>query len=330
MKYIDLIEKSADRASDLTNKLLLFSRKKKIEKTTFDIRNLLNDTIEILRSTIDKKIRISMENDNTDSIIYGDQSAIQSVFMNLGINASHAMTDGGQILIKTQNVHLDKDYCDDSNFNIEPGDFVELEVSDTGSGIPPEHLDKIFDPFFTTKEQGKGTGLGLSVTYGTIQDNHGAVTVESQIDVGTKFYLFLPLSKESVLKEQKLRVSNPGIGTILFVDDEEINRITGQDILESLGYTVLVTKTGKECIEVYQDKMNYIDVIISDMIMPEMNGAELFAKLREINPICKFVLVSGYSKDNQLKNFNPTGFIQKPYSIPDISQILNDVINKDI
>jgi len=334
LKYAEMITQASTRASDLISKLLAFSRKGKIDTKTLDIDEILNNIVAILEGTIDKKITISLFKDASDLEQYqflGDLSAIESTFLNLGINASHAMPDGGEIHIKTKNVFLDQKYCDTSLFEITPGKFLQIEIKDSGCGIPKENLQKIFEPFYSTKGQDKGTGLGLSAVYGTIQDHYGVIEVHSEVGLGTTFKILLPCSEKSNEQASELNPIITGSGTILLVDDEESNRILNQDILESLGYNIYLAEDGLESIEIFSKKHSEIDIVLMDMIMPRMNGSEAFDKLKEIDENCKVIIASGYTQDENIdKLFNNglAGFINKPYKISEISQLLNDIIKK--
>ncbi|MGL1892270.1 MAG: PAS domain S-box protein [Spirochaetaceae bacterium] len=328
LKYVGMISQASVRASELISKMLAFSRKGKIVTTTLNIHEILNDLVEILEGTIDKKITLSVVKEAPNYNFTGDLSAIESAFLNLGINASHAMPDGGTIQFKTFNTFLDQKYCDSSSFEIKPGNYLRIEIKDTGCGIPKVNLDKIFNPFYSTKEQGKGTGLGLSAVYGTIQDHDGSIEVNSEVGLGTTFNILLPCSEHLIKQVKDIKPILTGAGTILLVDDEELNRILNQEILELLGYKVLLAKDGLESIEIFSKKHSEIDIVLMDMIMPKMNGAEAFTKMRTIDGNCKVIITSGYIKDekiDELIKLGLAGFISKPYKISEISQLLDIV-----
>ena len=213
------------------------------------------------------------------------------------------MPGGGSIILRTQNIFLEQDYCINSPFDLEPGEFIELSVSDTGSGIPQQFMDKIFNPFFTTKEIGKGTGLGLSMVYGTVRDHKGSITVVSELNKGTTFHILLPCSsrqKETHTDSQTVDPNWKVSGTVLLVDDEAVIRHTCKLLLEQIGFKVILGTNGKEALELYSLHQNEIKLIISDMIMPEMNGHELFDKLMEIDSSCPIILSSGFSENEDL------------------------------
>ena len=334
---LKLILSTTDRASDLTKKLLAFGRKGKIASTAIDINSILNDTIAILKRSINKKIAISCINEANNNFVVGDNSALQNAFMNLGINAGHAMESNGgnELTYTTRNTILSPEYCEISPFDIEPGEYIEIEVRDKGTGISEENLKNIFEPFFTTKEEGKGTGLGLAAVYGTVTDHHGAITVYSELGVGTVFHIFLPVEKTqantvSNNKANNIEIRENRSGKILLVDDEDIIRISGKLMLEKMGYEVILANNGLEAVKIFKKEHNTIDVVISDMIMPKMNGSEAFYKLKEIDPNCSIIIASGFTKDtslNQLKKDGLKGFLNKPYRLNELSELLNSIIN---
>ena len=209
--------------------------------------------------------------------------------------------------------------------DVEQGGVKLMRVKDNGCGIPPKHLQKIFEPFFTTREQGGGTGLGLSAVYGTMQDHHGMITVYSEPGIGTSFNIMLPCTEESVSAEQLYANIITGSGNILLVDDEEIIRVTGKYMLQQLGYTVLLAQNGKEAVEIYRRQHTDIDLVITDMIMPKMDGREVFAQLKAIDNNCKVIISSGFSKKEHLVELAQkglTGFINKPFSVAELSRLL--------
>lgn len=329
LTYVDMILTSSNRAAELTAKLLQFGREESLAFSDIDLHKIIDDVLAIFKSTLDKKISLEVINESDDTILKGDASAIQNAIMNLGINASHAMPDGGTIQIKTKNIWLEKNYCDASVFDITPGKYMEIEIRDSGTGIPLEHIKKIFDPFFTTKEQGKGTGLGLSSVYGTIQIHHGAITVYSEEGTGTVFHIYLPCSKKTATPSVSDNELIPGTGKILLVDDEAIIRTTGQSMLEDLGYETTLASNGREALEIYKKEDSPFDLVILDMIMPEMNGTEAFNGMKEYNKDCKVIIASGFTKDeniDELKKLGLAGFIRKPFRMSELSKLISEVL----
>ena len=201
MKYVNMIQDASERAADLTSKLLAFGRKGKTTTSPIDINIVIDNTISLFERTFDKKISFTIEKEAINHFITGDKSAIQNIFVNIGINSSHAMPDGGKIIIKTRNVELNEEYCDSSPFELNKGEYIEIKFIDTGSGIPKKILKNIFEPFFTTKKEGKGTGLGLAAVHGTIQEHFGEINVFSEVGKGTEFQVLLPCSADAEKKK---------------------------------------------------------------------------------------------------------------------------------
>lgn len=329
-EYIEMIMQSAERASSLSSKLLAFSRKNPLDLNPIDINRIISDTITILKSTIDKKIQIEFENNAKYTIFAGDSSQINNALLNMGINSAHAMPNGGKLSFTTNNIELDENYCRFSPFDLEPGNFIEIEIRDTGCGIPLENIDKIFEPFYTTKPQGQGTGLGLSAVYGIIQEHKGAIKVYSELGNGTVFHIYLPLSDIVSIKKENKRIQK-GEGTILLADDEEFIRTISKKLLESIGYNIILAKNGQEAVDIYIENQKKINIVILDMIMPVMNGREAFYKIKEADSSAKIIIASGFSKDEDLSELSKKGldgFIKKPYKIEEISSILKDILQK--
>lgn len=329
--YIAMIMTASSQAGVLIRNLLTFSRKGNQTSTLIDVARIVGDSISILQRTIDKNITILYENSAADTVIIGDDAMLQNVFLNMGINASHAMPEGGKLTFHLRNTVLDKDFCDASSFEIEPGSFVEIEIRDTGCGMTPEVQGRIFEPFYTTKERGKGTGLGLAAAYGTIQHHHGTITVYSEVGKGTVFHLYLPLSENQATASISEEEVVPGSGTILLIDDEEIIRLTAKRLLESLGYTVLVAAEGSVGVEMYRERHEMIDLVILDMIMPGMGGREAYTRIREIDGTAKVIVSSGFSRESdiiEMKKIGLRGFIGKPFRLAELSQLIAGVISK--
>lgn len=329
LKYVDLIIQASLRAADLTSKLLTFGRKSEIVVKVEDVHSIIDDTVAILSRTVDKRIIISLKKNAKNPIIKCDRSGLLNSLLNIGINASQAIPGGGKILIETRNVYYNEMHCDASPFEIDPGEFIEIEVRDSGSGIPLANLQRIFEPFFTTKEQGEGTGLGLAAVYGTVKEHHGTISVYSEEGVGTSFHISLPCSEKG---SDDLRIDAEivaGTGLILLVDDEEFIRIVGKHMLEDMGYKVMLAENGLEAFEVFQKHAADIDAIVMDLIMPKMDGRETFEKIRAINENCKIIISSGFAKDENLKDLTEmglAGFIRKPFRDFELSQILAKVL----
>jgi|GEM_PF-1406237 len=328
-QLLDIIVNSATRASELTTKLLAFGRKGRVDSTPVDIHSIIGDSVNILKRSIDKRVEINVSTDAKMHSVVGDNASLQNALMNLSINAAHAMPDGGNLTISTANVFLNYEYCIHSPFEIEPGDFINISVKDTGTGIPEEIVGKIFDPFFTTKTEGKGTGLGLSAVYGVVEDHHGFITVYSEVGEGTIFNIYLPCTEDFVDSTKDIFEIIEGSGTILVVDDEDIIRVTTKYMLEKMGYDVLTAENGVKGVEVFREYHSGIDLVIMDMIMPEMNGSDAFIKMKKIAPDCKVIISSGFSKEHNISDLRKqglAGFIQKPFNDHDLSQVISTIL----
>jgi PAS domain S-box-containing protein len=329
MKNLKILLNSGQRASDLTKKLLIFSRKGKIDSTQISVHKAINDAVALLERTVNKTVNIKLNLKSEQYHIIGDYTQLMNIFLNMGINADHAMPKGGYILIETENVLLDNEFCKNSLFDIKPGNFIKINVQDTGTGIKKEHLNKIFEPFFTTKEQGKGTGLGLPAVYGTVQQHYGAIFVKSKLNEGTTFTIYLPIVEYNEEKQQYETKLTHGSGTILIVDDEYIIQVMAKAVLENMGYSVIIANNGKEALDIYLNMQDNIDLVILDMIMPEMNGKECFKQLKKINKDVKVILSSGFSQESdieELKLAGLNGFIRKPYNTAEISKIISNIL----
>ena len=328
--YLDLILGAADRAADLTRKLLSFSRSSPKSFVPVDCADILRESVAILEHTISRGIAVTVENRADCTRLAGDGSLLQSVFMNLGINAAQAMPDGGRLSFVLHNLEFDDAYCRVSPFKLRPGRYLGIDVQDTGCGIPAEHLSRIFDPFFTTKPAGHGTGLGLSTVYGTIQEHGGAITVYSEVGKGTVFHIHLPLSPDLTAPAAVEAPVQGGSGTILVVDDEEMIRSTASGMLESLGYTVICAANGKEGLDLFRARGEDIDLVILDMIMPVMGGREAFAQFRLIDATTPILVASGFAKDadwEALRAGGGAGFVHKPFRRRELAEKVHAAIH---
>lgn len=330
-KYLKIIKDASVRASDLTHKLLAFSRKSSKMSSPVHVHNAIRETFDILTRSVDKRINIQMDLNASSDTVIGDLSHLQSMFMNLGINAFHAMPNGGTMIFRTDLQNVTETEIEQNSLKISPGQFLKIEIEDTGTGIPNHLVDKIFDPFFTTKEQGKGTGLGLSSVYGTVMQHSGDICVSSIEQKGTTFTIFLPLSNNSISQlELDQSETTIGSGTILVIDDEEILRITTKDMLEEVGYSVMLAADGEQGVKIFKEHQSTIDLILLDMMMPVMTGRECFPLLKEIDPDIPVIMVSGFSKEADLKEIQAEGliyFMEKPYDMVTLCNTINDALN---
>lgn len=322
----DVIERAAERASQLTKQLLGFARKGKWQNVELDLNETIQEVFTLLSRTIDKNIRVTQRPAAGGAFVRGDPDQLQQVALNLAVNARDAMPEGGELTLGTDKVEIDEKYCETHPDAI-AGSYVCLSVSDTGVGIASEAQDRIFEPFFTTKGEGKGTGMGLAMAYGTVHNHGGFIEFETKKNVGTSFRLYLPHHQEAdnLHDAQSKGDIVEGCGRILLVDDEPVVRQLGGELLRKLGYEVVEAVDGRRAVDAYIDSAAKFDLVIIDMIMPGMGGRECFHALKAIDAQINAVLSSGYAQDHavqEILNEGMRGFVQKPYRITELSQII--------
>jgi CheY-like chemotaxis protein len=328
-EYIQGIENAVMNAANLTNQLLGFARKGKYTLRQTSLNTIVESSTKMFTRTR-KEIVTHKKLQNDLWSVKVDPGQIEQVLINLYLNAWHAMPDGGDIYIQTENIYLSDEYC--KPFEVPQGNYVKVSVTDTGVGIDPKFIERIFEPFFTTKDVGKGTGLGLASAYGIIKNHNGIIRVYSEINHGTTFNIYLPASDLEEVKDVEIRTEMvKGNEAILLVDDEEGTIQVEKLMLRKLGYQVVPALSGKEAIALYKEKMVDFDLVALDMIMPEMNGKDTYDALKKINPEVKVLLVSGYSLNKQIEELMDkgcNGFIQKPFDILQLSQKLRKVLEE--
>ena len=321
------IKQNANRAAALVRQLLAFSRKQTLRPQVLDLGATVEDLTMLLRRLLGEKVTLETVHGRDLWPVKADVSQLEQVIVNLAVNARDAMAKGGKLTVRTAN--LTEAECKALPYKPLPAaDYVTVDVVDTGSGIPREIIDKIFEPFFTTKETGKGTGLGLSTVYGIVKQTNGYVFVDSAVGEGTTFRIFLPRhvpvageAAEAALvdKAAKPPADLTGHGTILLVEDEEGLRGLNARGLTSRGYTVLEAGNGVEAIEVIESRGGDVDLVVSDVVMPEMDGPTLAKELRTRNPNLKIIFVSGYAEDAFEKNLpddhGKFHFLPKPFTL---------------
>jgi two-component system, cell cycle sensor histidine kinase and response regulator CckA len=321
------IEQAVHRGSELTKQLLGFARGGKYEVRPTNINELVDKSSQLFGRT-KKEISISTRFDPNIWIVEVDQGQVERVMLNLYLNALQAMPAGGCLSIETRNVVFDIDSA--KKAGMEPGRYVKISVSDTGIGMDDRVRERVFEPFFTTKEMGRGTGLGLASAYGIVKSHGGLIDVESQIAQGSTFNIYLPASEKTVVNEIPTSVKLlKGNESILLVDDEETVLEVGIEILQWLGYTVFPARSGKEAISILKEKDAEIDLVILDMIMPEMGGGKTFDLIKQLQPEKKVLLSSGYSisgEARQILNRGCNGFIQKPFDIKTLSCKIREIL----
>jgi two-component system cell cycle sensor histidine kinase/response regulator CckA len=322
------IEKYVENGSELTKQLLGFARGGKYHVKATDLRELVELSAQMFGRT-KKEIRIHTTHLKNTWAVEVDRGQIEQVLLNLFVNAWQAMPNGGDLYLLSEDIELDKTFR--APYDFTPGRYVKLTVVDTGIGMDKATQERIFEPFFTTKEMGRGTGLGLASAYGIIKNHGGYIDVYSEKGQGTTFNIYLPASDKSVVQEAPApRAIQKGHETVLLVDDEDITMEVGLEILEELGYKVFAARNGSEALNVYSTHQNQIDLVILDMIMPDMGGGRTYDELKKINPAVKVLLSSGYSiggEASQILDRGCNGFIQKPFNMKQLSEKMRTILD---
>ncbi len=332
-KEIGEIRKAGERANSLTSQLLAFSRRQLIKPKRININTCVQDIEKMLRRIIGEDIELETILDPDLANIKADKSQIDQVIMNLAINARDAINDVGKLTIETNNVVIDEEYVK-NHISMKPGRYVMLAISDNGCGMDRETLSKIFEPFFTTKEAGKGTGLGLSTVYGIIKQNNGYIWVYSEPGQGTTFKIYFPRVDEPVEKDNEIKVptgSLKGDEVILVVEDDYSVRKLTVEFLSKFGYSLLEAENGKEALTLLQKKSIYVDLIITDVIMPKMSGRELEKRIAKSHPKTKILFVSGYT-DNAIAHHGVleegVNFLSKPFRPLELAQKVRMILDE--
>jgi PAS domain S-box-containing protein len=328
-KMVNTIIDATTRSADLTRELLTFSRKGTAASNPVHIHDTIAAVMSLLERTVDKSIRLSSRFEGECPLVLGDQSQLQNALLNLGVNARDAMPNGGTLTYSTALRDLDSVACRTLGISLAPGRYLEIAVSDTGVGMTKAIMEHIFEPFFTTKIVGKGTGLGLAAVYGTIQNHHGELHVQSEPGAGSIFKIYLPMIEECSVPQICSLEAVSGSGGVLLVDDEKILRDIGRDLLEDLGYSVFLAENGEHALEVFSEHYSDISLVILDVMMPKMGGKEAFIRLREQSPDLKILFCSGFSHEStseELVQLGASGFIQKPYNRSELSRAVAKAI----
>ncbi len=328
---MEVILSSGRRAAGLTAQLLAFSRKQVITPKVIAPNDILLDSQKMLRRIIGEDIDFIFTPGKRLWRINADPTQLDQVLMNLAVNARDAMPNGGKLTVETQNVTLDDEYCK-SHPGFIPGDYVMLAVTDTGHGMNAETLENIFEPFYSTKEVGKGTGLGLAMVYGVMKQNNGFINVDSEPGAGTTFKIYYPAHKERAENTGKSKLTDmpTGTETVLLVEDEEIVRNLSKTVLERQGYTVIVAPDGKKAHLEYTQYSGEIDLLLADVVMPKMNGRELYKKLLDLKPGLKALFMSGYTEDAIAHHGvldKGTHFLQKPFTIQALAKAVRRALD---
>ena len=351
--FADLMEikRNANRAAVLVRQLLAFSRKQTMRPTVLNLTDVIGDLRMLVDRMTGTNVKIAVEYGRDLWAVKTDLGQFEQVMINLAVNARDAMPEGGTITFRTRNLPAEEAAA--LNLRELPvGDYVQVEVADQGTGIPPEIIDKIFEPFFTTKEVGKGTGLGLSMVYGIIKQSGGYIYLDSEVGKGTTFRILIPRHIEEIAPveaaaegapagtqpvasalaapEKEPRDLTGGSAVVLLVEDEEAVRRGGKRMLETRGYTVHEAGSGVEALDIMEELNGAVDIVVSDVVMPEMDGPSLLRELRKSYPDMKFIFVSGYAEDAFARNLPADakfGFLPKPFSLKQLAEAVREMLD---
>ncbi|WP_417317928.1 response regulator [Emcibacter sp.] len=333
------IKQNANRAANLVRQLLAFSRQQTLRPKVLIITDVLAELSNLLRRLIGETIELEMKHGRGLGPVKVDQGQLEQVIINLCVNARDAMPEGGRIMIRTRNIPYQESTKISERYKVmPPNDYVLLEVEDTGTGIAKEHLGKIFEPFFSTKEVGKGTGLGLSTVYGIIKQTDGFIFPTSELGKGTTFSIYIPMHKESKRDveedqvaeegEKKAAKDLTGKGNILLVEDEDAVRMFASRALKNKGYKIYEANSGDKALKIVNELEGDLDLIISDVVMPQMDGPTMVKKVKEKYPTLKVIFISGYAEDAFDKNLGEEdfNFLPKPFSLKQLAEQVKDVL----
>lgn len=331
LPFVRDIDYAAKRARDITRQLLAFSRKQMIAPHPCNINELISDMEKSLARLIGEDIDLRFAPQQDLGRVMMDPTQVDQILVNLAVNARDAMPQGGKLTIETANIDIGEAFGRE-HVGFIPGNYVRLVVSDTGCGMDKETLEHIFEPFYTTKEEGKGTGLGLATVYGIVKQNQGFIDVYSEVGFGTSFKIYLPRMAAigaAAVKEQDIAVSSTGKGSILVVEDDEVLCRSAKLILESLGYVVTASTTPSVALNIVKQGKERIDLLITDVVMPEMSGAQLAGLITSLQPEIKVLYMSGYTGNAIVHRGvldEGVNFIQKPFSTKELAAKIRELL----
>ena len=330
-EFMTTILDAGERAGRLTQQLLAFSRKAIVEPKLINLNDIVDRTMKMLRRLVEENITVRFLPDPSNPHIKAAQGQLEQILMNMVVNSRDAMPDGGALAIETKTVQIDSEQPV-AQTDLKPGEYVQLSIADTGHGMSEDIKARIFEPFFTTKGVGKGTGLGLSVVHGVVKQCGGAIIVDSRIGAGTTFKLLFPIARESATNPDPdgRKNSIQGTETILLVEDEDAVRKIARIALESKGYRVLEASGGRRAIEIATEYPDNINLLLTDVVMPEMNGPKLAAELRALRPTIRVLFMSGYTDDDVLRGASELGseiLLQKPFTANGLARKVRSVLD---
>ncbi len=333
VRNLTIIRKAATDGRELVKGLLTFSRQVESELRPVNLNQQLKRFQTVLRRTIPRMIEIDLSLADDVHTLNADPIQLEQVLLNLAVNAHHAMPKGGKLGIETENVTLDEEYCK-NHLDVKPGEYVLLRIADTGHGMKKEIVEHIFEPFYTTKGAGEGTGLGLSIVYGIVKNHGGHITCSSQPGQGTVFTICLPVFRRQAVRDGAVKVKETplrGTETILLADDEDHVRDMFERTLTRNGYRVISAANGSLALGIYREKTEEIDLVILDLIMPEMGGEQCLEEILKLNPAAKVFVASGYSgkiTSNKIMEAGAIGFLAKPFDVRDFLREVRKILDE--
>lgn len=331
--YAENILMASEKAANLTKSLLVYSRKSMMDVATVLLNESLGRVEKLVSRLIGEDIDLRLELSDKELFVSADSGQLDQVFINLCTNARDAMPGGGSILMKTEEVFIDEEFCRAYGLS-KSGRYALVTVRDTGHGIEPELIERIFEPFFTTKDVGKGTGLGLSIVYGIVQQHGGCITVNSETGKGTEFLIYLPVVTGGQLlarTDEKINITKQGTETILLAEDDADLRRLAKELLVEFGYKVIEASDGEEALRLYAGHQDVVDMLILDVIMPKMNGLAVYEEINKLTPGIKTLFTSGYTADYMTQKGIPHeqfNFIQKPVSPTTLLRKIREVLDR--
>ena len=328
------IRAQAERAAALTRQLLAFARRQVLQPQNLDVNALVSESISLMAKVIGENVHIALNLADDLDPAWADPSQIEQIVMNLCINARDAMPGGGNLTISTEATELKPD-AEEYRSYFKPGRYVLLIVADTGTGMDTATLEHIFEPFFTTKEPGKGTGLGLATVYGIVKQHNGFIEVDSEPGKGTRFRVYLPVGKGAVAAREKKPVAETrrGTETILIAEDNDDLREAAREMIEALGYHVLLAHDGEEAVRLFTEHQKNVDMVLLDVVMPRMNGPIALAAMSAMKPGLRAIFTTGYINEaDQLAATRRKGvhILQKPYGTETLAQQIRSLLDEPI
>jgi signal transduction histidine kinase/ActR/RegA family two-component response regulator len=332
---LECVLEASDRAAALTRQLLSFSRRETMDRTVLETNQTIDGIVKMLHRLLGEQIEIKLIAGKDIAPILADAGSLQQVLLNLCLNARDAMPMGGEIIIKTQSMCLTQEYADLYD-GMKPGHYVEISVTDTGFGMPPEVRDRIFEPFFTTKPVGKGTGLGLAMVYGIVQQHEGAIHVYSEVGRGTTFKIYIPACQTPSDQHKETAPASPqkcrGSEIILLAEDDPMVRDIGRQVLQRNGYTVIAAVDGEDAVAKFAAHKNDIGAVMLDVVMPRLNGHDVYQRIKELRPDIPVLFCSGYDPDSSQSNFivrEHLRLVEKPYDPAVLLRTLREVLDAE-